>query len=232
MTRRQLGRVVLLVAVVFLPTTVRAQGTVSGLITLEEPKTSARRDVGTAIVFLEPATRPARFPKPTGELASVSIGMRGRVFVPHVQLVQVGGEVAFPNQDPFSHNVFSNSELGAFDLGLYRRGATRSATFPRPGVYPIYCNIHASMVTFVIAVSTRAFARVRDDGTFTIPNVPAGAYRLHVWHERAPELMEPITVAAGGTGGLRVTLDTRAFPHTAHLDKFGKPYPAARADRY
>lgn len=209
-----------------------AQGPVSGVITLAEPKTSAHHDIATAVVFLEPAGRPKRYPKASGELASVTIGMRDKTYVPHVQVVQVGGDVSFPNQDPFSHNVFSNSSLGAFDLGLYRRGATRSATFSQVGVYPIYCNIHANMVTYVIAVPMAAFALAGKDGTFRIPNVPAGTYTLHVWHERAPELVEAITVPAGGTTGLRVTLDTRTYPRTAHLDKFGKPYAATRADRY
>lgn len=209
-----------------------AQGPVSGTITLAEPKTSAQHDISTAVVFLEPAVRPKRYPKASGALASVTIGMREKTYVPHVQIVQVGGDVAFPNQDPFSHNVFSNSSLGAFDLGLYRRGATRSATFSQVGVYPIYCNIHANMVTYVIAVPTAAFAVAGKDGSFRIPNVAAGSYTLHVWHERAPELVESITVPASGATGLQVTLDTRTYPRTAHLDKFGKPYAATRADRY
>jgi plastocyanin len=218
------------------PSRLSAQGAVSGTVRLEEPRTSARRDVATAVVFLEPVMHPARYGTPSNEHGNehtkASIDMRGREFIPHVVVVQPGGSVDFPNKDPFSHNVFSNTELGAFDLGLYRRGATRAATFPQAGVYAIYCNIHASMVSFVIAAPAGLSAPVRADGSFSIPAVPAGRYTLHVWHERTPELVEPLTVQAAGTSGLSVTLDTRTTPTTSHLNKFGQPYAAGRADRY
>jgi len=209
-----------------------AQGTVSGQVILAEPASAARHDVATAVVYLEPVNHPSRYDRPTGEPSTASVAMREREFIPHVQIVRAGGSVDFPNQDPFSHNVFSNMSLGAFDLGLYRRGATRAATFPRVGVYAIYCNIHANMVSFVIAVPTNAFARVTADGRFSMPNVPAGSYILHVWHERTPDIAESLEVSAEGTSTLVISIDTRAFPVTAHLNKFGKTYATTRADRY
>ena len=209
-----------------------AQGTVSGQVTLAEHGSSARRDVAQAVVYLEPANRASRFDRAGGEPAVVSIAMRDRQFTPRIQIVRAGGRVDFPNEDPFSHNVFSNTSLGAFDLGLYRRGATRAATFSRVGVYAIYCNIHSSMVSFVVAVPTTAFARVEADGRFTMQDVPAGSYLLHVWHERAPEAIEKLDVPAAGIRALSVTLDTRGFVATSHLNKFGQPYAPARADRY
>lgn len=209
-----------------------AQGTVSGQVTLAEPGSSARRDVAQAVVYLEPANRAPRFDRAGGEPSAVSIVMRDRQFSPRIQIVRAGRSVDFPNQDPFSHNVFSNTSLGAFDLGLYRRGATRAATFSRVGVYAIYCNIHSSMVSFVVAVPTTAFARVGADGRFTMPDVPAGSYLLHVWHERAPEAVEKLDVPAAGLRTLSVTLDARGFVASSHLNKFGQPYAPARADRY
>jgi hypothetical protein len=65
-----------------------------------------------------------------------------------------------------------------------------------------------------------------------MPAVPAGSYFLHVWHERTPEIVEEIDVPATGLRTLAVTLDTRGFSATAHLNKFGKPYAPTRADRY
>ena len=142
-------------------TSAQAQGEVAGQITLLEAKSTAKHDVASAVVFLEPANkRGAQYSRPTGEYSSASIDMRNREFVPHIQIVRAGGSVEFPNNDPFSHNVFSNTSLGAFDLGLYRRGQSRTATFARAGVYSIYCNIHSAMVSFVIAVPTKDFSRV------------------------------------------------------------------------
>lgn len=208
----------------------RAQGTVRGSIALLERAGAAARDVGSAAVYLEPVSHAAMQGREA--VANASIDMKHREFEPHVQFVRVGGTVGFPNSDPFSHNVFSNSALGAFDLGLYRSGVTRSFTFPRAGVYAIYCNIHARMVSFVVAVTTPFVATANDDGQFSVAGVPAGTYRLHAWHERTPEVVREIVVAPNGASGVAVTLDARGYVAKPHLNKFGAPYAMTRADRY
>ncbi len=206
-----------------------AQGTVSGQLALTTVEGSPRGRIADAVVYLEPRRGGA----PVAEApATVGIAMRGREFLPHVQVVGVGGSVAFPNDDPFSHNVFSNTPLGGFDLGLYRKGASRAARFDRAGVYPIYCNIHHRMVSFVVAVPSAYAAQPGDDGSFSIRGVPAGAYVLHAWHEQGGEVTQPVTVTAQGLADVRLVLDERRFVPEPHLNKFGLPYTATRADRY
>jgi plastocyanin len=207
-----------------------ATGTVTGQLSLLERTGGARRDLATAIVFLQPLDAQADDDRgfvPT----EASVAMRGREFIPHVAVVRRGGSVAFPNQDPFSHNVFSNTDPVRFDLGLYRRGATRSAAFDRLGVYPIFCNIHARMVSYVIAVPSRHVVSPDADGRFTLTDVPVGTYRLHVWHERAARATAELTVTAGGAT-VQLDLDARGYVPGAHLNKFGVPYSSTRSDRY
>ncbi|MBL0171471.1 MAG: hypothetical protein IPP90_12185 [Gemmatimonadaceae bacterium] len=88
------------------------------------------------------------------------------------------------------------------------------------------------MVNLVLAVSTPYVARVNRSGAFQVPGVPAGTYRLHVWHERAAETVQSITVSASGLDGLVIALDARSYAPAPHPDKFGKPYASTRADRY
>jgi plastocyanin len=210
-----------------------AQTIVSGQIALVERQGADHTDLRTAVVYLEPrghvvATGGGR-PIPR----EAAIAMTNREFVPHVRVILAGGTVAFPNQDPFSHNVFSNAEAGPFDLGLYRRGTSRVANFPRPGIYPVYCNIHSRMVSFVIAVPSPLVAMVAADGRFTFADVPPGTYLLHAWHERAgARVTREIDVPASGLTGQRVVLDTRTYVPGPHLNKFGLPYAATREDRY
>jgi plastocyanin len=211
----------------------RAQGAVSGQLALVERRGAEHDDLQQAIVWLEVPGRRTERPADDPALRSGTIAMRGREFIPHVRAVLAGGSVAFPNQDPFSHNVFSNAEPGSFDLGLYRRGASRSATFPQPGIYPIYCNIHSKMVSFVVAVPTPYVAQPSKDGQFTIPGVPEGTYLLHAWHERAAAAVtHEIVVPASGIAALRLALDARSYVAAPHLNKFGLPYSATRSDRY
>ena len=211
----------------------RAQGSVSGQLALIEREGADRSDPASAVVYLEVRGGIVQQAATRAALRQTTIAMTGREFVPHVRVILAGGHVAFPNQDPFSHNVFSNAEAGPFDLGLYRRGASRVANFPRAGVYPVYCNIHSRMVSFVIAVPSPLVAMVAADGRFTFADVPPGTYLLNAWHERAgARVTREIVVPAGGLTGQRIVLDTRAYVPGPHLNKFGLPYAATREDRY
>jgi plastocyanin len=210
----------------------QSQAVVSGQIAVVEREGTDRTDLRTAVLYLEPRGREVvTGGRPTPRDASIA--MTNREFVPHVRVILAGGTVSFPNQDPFSHNVFSNAEAGPFDLGLYRRGTSRVASFRRPGIYPVYCNIHSRMVSFVIAVPSPLVAVVAADGRFTFADVPPGAYLLHAWHERAgARVTHEIVVPAGGLTGQRIVLDTRAYVPGPHLNKFGLPYAATREVRY
>jgi plastocyanin len=209
-----------------------AQGSVSGVIALQERPGAPRGDVSGAVVYLEPTARVFAV-SDVPSLRMTTIVMRGREFIPRVRIVLAGGSVSFPNEDPFRHNVFSSADLGPFDLGLYPRGATRSATFAQPGAYPIYCNIHSRMVTFVVAVPTRWATQPAEDGSFLLERVPPGTYVLHAWHEYGTsEVTREITVPAAGLTNLRVTIDARSYVPAPHLNKFGRPYSLIRSDKY
>jgi plastocyanin len=207
----------------------RAQGSVSGQVSLLERVDAGVHDLATAVVYLEPADGA------TGSLPAVRdarIAMSSREFVPRVQVVTVGSEVGFPNLDAFRHNVFSNTGPTVFDLALYGRGKSRSATFARPGVHPIFCNIHARMSAYVLAVPTALYAQPGADGRFAIAHVPAGRYTLRVWHERGGEQARPVEVPAAGVAGLALQLDARGHRPTAHKNKFGQDYGVPGRDRY
>src|SRR5262245_48843142 len=71
------------------------------------------------IVFLE-ATEPGRqFPAPTKHAV---ISQNGAQFAPSLLVISVGQAVEFPNDEtkPIEHNVFSQSPVKTFDLGLFR----------------------------------------------------------------------------------------------------------------
>lgn len=207
----------------------QAQVTLNGHVTLIEPPGKNGKDLKSAIVWLVPVDAPRAATDTLAQRASIA--MRTREFLPRVRVIAVGGSVEFPNQDPFSHNVFSNSELGRFDLGLYRRRDTRSATFPKAGVYAVYCNIHARMASFVVAVPDKHVAAVDAGGAFVLRDVMPGTYELHAWHERASETTRRIVVSPSETS-VTVALDARGYVPGPHLNKFGQPYATTRADRY
>lgn len=207
--------------------TLRAQGTVNGQVTIAERLGTRTTDLASAVVWLVPAAG-SRNVSPT----TSQIQMESRTFVPRVRVVPVGGTVEFPNQDPFRHNVFSKSGPGEFDLGLYGRGESKGAHFQRAGIYPVFCNIHARMVAFVVAVPAPWVTQPGADGRFAIAAVPEGKYALHVWHERGGEQVRELDVAAGAPPSAPIQLDARGYHFVQHKNKFGQEYTTTGRDRY
>ena len=149
------------------------------------------------------------------------------MFTPHLLVVPVGSSVAFPNADPFFHNVFSLFDGKRFDLGLYEAGSTRSVVFSREGVSYIFCNIHSEMSAVVIALATPYFAVSDGGGSLHVGGVPAGDYFLHVWIEgQRSSALEELTrrVHVSGPAMDLGTIRAAAPAPSNHLNKFGLPY--------
>lgn len=210
----------------FAPAAAQA-GQVSGRITIQEKDNAPSPDLGDAVVYLvgQGVALPA---------ARFEIAITDKTFAPHVLVVPVGSTVAFPNHDPFDHNVFSVSDSNSFDLGLYGRGEGKAMVFKYPGLVRVFCNVHPRMVALVQVMGTHHFAQAGGDGSFTISGVEPGSYKLHVWHERAPqEIVRDVTVGPNGVSELQVTLNARGFRWQPHKNKFGKDYPTnAGRERY
>ena len=119
-------------------------------------------------------------------------------FTPHVLPVMVGTTVEWPNNDDIFHNVFSMSEAKPFDLGFYKSHEVKRVTFDKPGRVDIFCSIHTRMSCIVLVLENPFFAVTDKNGTYEIPNLPAGTYKLKAWHERLPSQIKDVTVPVNG----------------------------------
>jgi plastocyanin len=203
----------------------QSAGVVSGRVTLLEKDDRVAQDVDQAVVWLTGPHASAAEP------ATVEMATENKQFVPRLIMVPVGSTVTFPNHDPFNHNVFSLSPEQPFDLGLYGRGGAKSVTFPNSGVIRVFCNVHAQMRAIVVVRETAFATQPGEDGSFHLGEVPPGEYVLHAWHERAPEITQPIRIGAGAVAPLTLTLDARGYRFVQHKDKNGKSY-GDRSRRY
>ena len=141
-------------------------------------KDGAGHPVADAAATLDaPAPAP---PRP----AKFTINQKNTMFVPFVLVVPVGSTIDFANLDPFRHHVYSFSPAKKFELKLFGQGEVRSVKFDKPGVVAIGCNIHDSMQAFVQVVATPFAAKSGPDGRIVLRGIPAGNYKLTVWHPR------------------------------------------------
>ena len=177
---------------------------------------------GGAVLWLTRLDGPT--PLPHRSRRARVLNQKSKTFVPHVLAIAVGETVAFRNDDPYFHNVFSLSPGQGFDTGLYSAGGSYEKTFTRPGPVELLCNIHASMVGYLYVVNSAYYTQPRSNGTFVIRNVPPGRYELHAWHESAAAVVkQPVTVAPGGVSGVVVRIAGDRPPMVIVPDKYGKP---------
>ena len=115
----------------------------------------------------------------------------GSQFVPHILVVQTGAEVFFPNNDTVSHHVYSFSEAKTFQLDLYRGNPHPPQVFDKAGLVVLGCNIHDSMLGFILIVDTPFFGKTDAEGETRLPGLQGG-YRVNIWTPRVGERHLPV----------------------------------------
>jgi plastocyanin len=199
-------------------------GTVAGRVTLVK-NGAPQPDSSNIVVWIEGAHR-------GGFAAPPRVVMKSerKRFTPRAVVVAKRGVVDFPNVDAIYHNVFSVSGTNRFDLGLYRAGASKEKEFEDTGLVRVYCNIHPTMVGFVMVVDSDFSSVTSNDGSFRFEAVPAGSYTLKVWHEESGEKPVTISVRPRATTEVPVSLDVSGYTAQAHKNKYGKDYPPPPPD--
>jgi plastocyanin len=143
-------------------------------------KTAKGELLADAVVSLTPLDHtPALVPA-----TDTVIAQEDKEYDPYVTPILAGTRVSFPNRDNIQHHLYSLSKPKRFEKPLYASGAEESIVFDQPGIVTLGCNIHDWMVAYVVILNTPWFAKTGPDGTAALTEIPAGRYRLEVWHPR------------------------------------------------
>ncbi|MBL8525102.1 MAG: methylamine utilization protein [Betaproteobacteria bacterium] len=112
----------------------------------------------------------------------ISIEQVNKEFVPLVSVAQTGTLVNFPNRDQIRHHVYSFSPAKTFEIKLYSGVPTKPLLFDKPGEVVLGCNIHDTMIAYVLIVDTPFFAKTDKQGRGVLDNLPAGDYEVQMWY--------------------------------------------------
>ena len=99
---------------------------------------------------------------------------------------------------------------------LYRGTPYAPTKFETAGIVTLGCNIHDDMIAYLVVTDAAWFGRTDRDGHWTASDLPAGEFRVEVWHPRMREKSEVIerrkSLGVPESGELDVTLTRTLRP--------------------
>ncbi len=125
------------------------------------------------------------------------ITQRQQTFIPHVLPVTKGTTVYLLNEDEFFHNIYSLTPGSRFNIGRKPPGNPYPIKIKKNGPIKLACDIHPHMSAIILSLDTPFFTRVASDKTFTINDLPAGSYRLEVYHPQYDKVTKELKIEKG-----------------------------------
>lgn len=120
--------------------------------------------------------------QPAEPMAPVEMAQVDREFVPGVVVVTQGTPVEFPNRDDVRHHVYSFSPAKTFELKLYIGKPKAPVVFDQAGVVELGCNIHDTMIGWILVSDTPIYGRTDSEGQVTLKTDAEGPYTVAIWH--------------------------------------------------
>ncbi len=105
-----------------------------------------------------------------------------RQYSPHVLTIHKNQKVSFPNSDNVRHHVYSFSKTKSFEMKLYAGTPNAPITFENEGVVVLGCNIHDSMLGYIVVYGDGRFGVVDDAGKIVFSEQKKSVTGLNIWH--------------------------------------------------
>lgn len=127
---------------------------------------------------------------------AVDFDQKQCVFLTHVVALQVGQKLRVLNSDPVGHNLM----VGTFNQTIPSGGEAVYEPLKEDRMpIEMRCSIHPWMQAWMLTRENGYFAVTAPDGSFEIPNLPAGVpVELRVWQEKIGPVQE-VTVDGQST---------------------------------
>lgn len=156
-----------------------------------------------AVVFLADIEEGKAMPE---ELMKLEINQEKCEFSPALGLMVNAGELTVINSDHTLHNIHAYEQIGKarktiLNVSQPNQGdvLTKTIKLRRGNGMKVECDAHDFMHSFVYVAKTPYFSVVDDSGAFSITDIPAGTYKVMMWHGFLGEKkVGEVTVDAGG----------------------------------
>lgn len=119
-------------------------------------------------------------------------------------VIMNGKPIRFDNQDSVKHSPHTYEIRGRVRKTMHNQDLEGKGKLELPvemeksRMFKLECDQHNFMQNFFYAIETPYYAIAKEDGSFTIDQVPPGTYKLTAWHPQLGLKEQEVTVAAGG----------------------------------
>ena len=138
-----------------------------------------------------------------------------QAFTPDLLVIPVHSTVSFPNSDTTSHEVYSFSPAHPFQLPLYRGKPYPPEHFDKVGLVTLGCNIHDFMLAYIVVTDASFYGEADARGNWSLSALPAGRYRIEIWHPRLTGAEHPtreVTVGEADRAAISIRLEKGLRP--------------------
>ncbi len=158
-----------------------------------------------AVVYLYKVKKGKAWPE---DEKNATIDQKGCEFLPFFTVMANKGELTAINSDPVAHNIHTYAIIGKAKKTMANvsqpvQGSQVTKTVKlkkRSTGLKVECDQHDFMHGFVFVAKNPYYARVAEDGTYTIKDIPPGKYKVKVWHGYLKDpRAKKVTVKAGET---------------------------------
>ncbi len=174
-----------------------------------------------AIVYLDDVEEGKAWPSLKGEIEHLDdpdgkdvdslyegkylIDQRDCRFHPWIRVYRNGADIVVKNSDPVAHNIHLRELVGKlkktiFNVSqkskgnIYKKVRAKRTKFLR-----VNCEPHNFMFSWGLAADNPYAVVVNRDGTYELTGIPAGTYKLIVWHPILGLKEATVAVPAGGS---------------------------------
>ncbi|MGR3218367.1 MAG: hypothetical protein ACUZ8H_00935 [Candidatus Anammoxibacter sp.] len=160
---------------------------------------SAKKEIKNVIISIVDIEKGKKLEMPS---SNPTLDQNGCVFKPHVICVPAGATIDILNSDTVTHNVHTypeeNSAMNKAQPPSLKKISIETE-FGEEDPMKVSCDYHGWMSAWVGIFEHPYYAVTGDDGSFTLTNIPPGAYEVKAWQEDLGELIKTISVKAGET---------------------------------
>jgi len=176
-------------------------------VTTETVVTGANNTLENVVVYISAGADDANAPA-----EAITFTQKGCQYLPHVLAMHTNQDFKVVNDDQTSHNIHPLAKVNReWNKSQPPGSPPIDAKFDQPEFISVKCNIHPWMHGWFVVLKTNHYSISKDDGGFSLPNLPPGKYTVTAWHEDYGTQTQDVTITGNETKAIDFSFKAKAY---------------------